>query len=84
MTDDPIPRDMFYDGRLKYEKAAVVLRIAPTWFRMGSFEILSRNAEIAELKQLLQFIIKENFPHIIEGIRLWTCVVMLLNVVPKF
>ena len=33
VTDDPIPRDMFYDGRLKNERGAVVLRVAPTWFR---------------------------------------------------
>ena len=24
---------MFYDGRMKMERCAVVLRIAPTWFR---------------------------------------------------
>ena len=45
MTDDPIPRDRFYNGRMKNEKAAVVLRLAPTWFRFGSFEILTRNEE---------------------------------------
>ena len=33
VTDDPIPRDMFYDGRLKMERGAVVLRLAPSWFR---------------------------------------------------
>ena len=26
VTDDPIPRDMFYNGRLKNERGAVVLR----------------------------------------------------------
>ena len=26
-------RDMFYDGRVKMEQGAVVLRLAPTWFR---------------------------------------------------
>ena len=26
---------MFYDGRMKMERCAVVLRIAPTWFRWG-------------------------------------------------
>ena len=66
MTDDPIPRDMFYDGNMKLEKAAVVLRLAPTWFRMGSFEILSRHGELKELKTLVEFVLRENFPHLIE------------------
>ena len=33
VTDDPVPRDMFYDGHPKNERGAVVLRVAPTWFR---------------------------------------------------
>ncbi len=48
------------------EKAAVVLRVAPTWFRMGSLEILSRNGEIQELRNLVDFVRKVNFPDIEE------------------
>jgi hypothetical protein len=33
VTDDPVPRDIFYNGRLKNERGAVVLRLAPSWFR---------------------------------------------------
>ena len=33
VTDDPVVRDQFYDGNLKREKSAVVLRLSPTWFR---------------------------------------------------
>ena len=33
VTDDPVPRDMFYNGKLKNERGAVVLRVAPSWFR---------------------------------------------------
>ena len=66
VTDDPIPRDMFYDGRLKPEKGAVVLRLAPTWFRIGSFEILAMNKEYEELKQLADFVLANLFPHISE------------------
>jgi hypothetical protein len=33
VTDDPVPRDIFYNGRLKNERGAVVLRVAPSWFR---------------------------------------------------
>jgi hypothetical protein len=67
VTDDPIPRDMFYNGRMKYEKAAVVLRLAPTWFRFGSFEILARNQEFEELRQLVDFVLKDRFPHALEA-----------------
>merc|ERR1719234_1142661 len=41
VVKDKVVRDMFYDGRMKMEPCAVVLRIAPTWFRFGSFEILA-------------------------------------------
>jgi len=67
VTDDPIPRDMFYDGRLKMERGAVVLRLAPSWFRFGSFEILSMNGEIDELRQLADFVLSNSFPHIAES-----------------
>eukprot|EP00095_Tigriopus_kingsejongensis_P008406 maker-scaffold9_size846264-snap-gene-6.16 protein:Tk08406 transcript:maker-scaffold9_size846264-snap-gene-6.16-mRNA-1 annotation:"hypothetical protein LOTGIDRAFT_122035" len=65
VTDDPIPRDMFYNGNLKMERGAVVLRLAPTWFRFGSFQILAKHREMEELAQLVDFVLKENFPHIL-------------------
>ncbi|KAM7284912.1 protein adenylyltransferase SelO, mitochondrial [Ixodes scapularis] len=34
-----VSRDMFYDGHPKDEKCSVILRIAPTFLRFGSFEI---------------------------------------------
>ncbi|KAM9229794.1 protein adenylyltransferase SelO, mitochondrial isoform 2-T2 [Dugong dugon] len=34
-----VVRDVFYDGNPKREKCTVVLRIAPTFIRFGSFEI---------------------------------------------
>merc|ERR1719474_167054 len=66
VTDDGVPRDMFYDGRMKLERGAVVLRLAPTWFRFGSFEILAKNKEYEELKQLADFILTNSFPDIPE------------------
>lgn len=38
-SDSTVIRDMFYDGNPKLEKCAVVLRIAETFIRFGSFEI---------------------------------------------
>ena len=66
VSDDEVVRDIFYDGHPKMERCAVVLRLASTWFRIGSLQILSAHAEIQELKQVLQFIIENNFKHLLE------------------
>ncbi|CAK1552373.1 unnamed protein product [Leptosia nina] len=64
VSDDTVMRDVYYTGDLRREKAAVLLRLAPSWFRFGSLEILSENGEVPVLKQLVDFIIKEYFPEI--------------------
>ncbi len=38
-SDTEVRRDMFYDGNVKWEKCAVVARMAPSFIRFGSFEI---------------------------------------------
>nr|XP_055184434.1 protein adenylyltransferase SelO, mitochondrial isoform X2 [Nyctereutes procyonoides] len=38
-SQSTVVRDVFYDGNPKYEKCTVVLRIASTFLRFGSFEI---------------------------------------------
>ena len=45
VSSDPVWRDKFYDGHPKQENAAVVLRVAPSWFRIGSLEILATQRE---------------------------------------
>jgi len=67
VVNDRVPRDMFYDGRLKMERGAVVLRLAPTWFRFGSLEILAINGEIDQLRELVDFVLQNNFPHICDS-----------------
>jgi uncharacterized protein YdiU (UPF0061 family) len=57
VSDDPVLRDQFYNGFPKTERAAVVLRLAPSWFRFGSLEILAHNRELTSLKKLLDFIL---------------------------
>lgn len=42
VSKDMVVRDEFYNGRAKLEPAAVVLRVAPTWFRIGSLELLAK------------------------------------------
>uniref|UniRef100_A0A250Y3Z4 Selenoprotein O n=2 Tax=Castor canadensis TaxID=51338 RepID=A0A250Y3Z4_CASCN len=44
-SESTVVRDVFYDGNPKYEKCTVVLRIAPTFIRFGSFEIFKPTDE---------------------------------------
>jgi uncharacterized protein YdiU (UPF0061 family) len=38
VSDTKVERDPLYQGNVIWEKCAVVLRLAPTFFRFGSFE----------------------------------------------
>lgn len=64
VSDDPVKRDQFYNGNVKVERAAVVLRLAQSWFRIGSLEILAVNNEIELLRSLIDFVIKNYFQNI--------------------
>ncbi|MBI5592352.1 MAG: YdiU family protein [Deltaproteobacteria bacterium] len=63
-TGEPVERDMFYDGHPKEEPGAVVCRIAPSFTRFGSFEIFTSRGDIKVLKQLLDYTIRTDFPHL--------------------
>ena len=39
VSDSTVARDKLYTGDVRQEKCAVVMRVAPTFFRFGSFEI---------------------------------------------
>ncbi|XP_039213582.1 protein adenylyltransferase SelO-like isoform X2 [Crotalus tigris] len=64
VSDDNVWRDQFYNGNIKKERGAVVLRIAKSWFRIGSLEILAHSGELDLLRMLLDMVIKEHFPKI--------------------
>ena len=57
-------RDQFYDGHLRQELTAVVLRLAPSWFRIGSLEILHYSQEYKLLRQTIDFVIDHYFPRL--------------------
>src|SRR5213075_2190707 len=61
-TSEPVMRDMFYDGHPAPEPGAIVCRVAPTFVRLGNFQILSANDEIDALKRLADYVIREHFP----------------------
>ncbi|XP_051909899.1 protein adenylyltransferase SelO-like [Hippocampus zosterae] len=64
VSDEPVWRDQFYNGNVKTERGAVVLRLAKSWFRIGSLEILSQSGELDLLRKLLNFVIAKYFPSI--------------------
>jgi uncharacterized protein YdiU (UPF0061 family) len=63
-TGEPVERDMFYDGHPREEPGAVVCRIAPSFTRFGSFEIFASRGDITVLKQLLDYTVRTDFPHL--------------------
>lgn len=64
LTGEPVLRDMFYDGHPQHEPGAVVCRVAPSFTRFGNFQILSAQKDFGTLKQLVDYTIKTDFPHL--------------------
>jgi uncharacterized protein YdiU (UPF0061 family) len=64
LTGENVIRDMFYTGHPKAEPGAVVCRVAPSFTRFGSFQILTARQDIALLKQLVDYTIRTDFPHL--------------------
>jgi uncharacterized protein YdiU (UPF0061 family) len=64
LTGEQVVRDMFYDGNPKPEPGAVVCRVAPSFTRFGNFQIFSARKEIEVLKQLVDYTIRVDFPHL--------------------
>ncbi|XP_062813051.1 protein adenylyltransferase SelO isoform X1 [Anolis carolinensis] len=64
VSDDDVWRDRLYNGNVKKERGAIVLRVAKSWFRIGSLEILSHSGELELLRTLLDHVIDEHFPSI--------------------
>jgi uncharacterized protein YdiU (UPF0061 family) len=63
-TGEDVERDMFYDGHPRLEPGAVVCRVAPSFTRFGNFEIFAARGEHALLKQLADYTIETDFPHL--------------------
>lgn len=66
-TGDRVVRDMFYDGRPRREPGAIVCRVAPTFVRFGNFEIFAARNDIENLKRLIDYVIRTDFPELLVG-----------------
>ena len=64
LTGEQVMRDMFYDGNPRMEPGAIVCRVAESFTRFGSFEIFASRGELSELKQLADYTIRVDFPHL--------------------
>ncbi len=64
VTGEQVVRDMFYDGNAQPEPGAVVCRVAPSFTRFGSLQIFSSRGEIDVLRQLLDYTLRTDFPHL--------------------
>lgn len=64
LSGDKVVRDMLYDGNPKEELGAVVARTAESFIRFGSFEIFASRRDIASLKTLTDFTIKQHYSHL--------------------
>lgn len=64
VTGEQVMRDMFYDGHPKAELGAVVCRVAPSFIRFGSFEIHAARQNISLLRELVDYTIRTDFPHL--------------------
>ncbi|QWF18960.1 protein adenylyltransferase SelO [Lysobacter capsici] len=63
-TGESVVRDMFYDGHPQAEPGAIVCRVAPSFIRFGNFELPASRGENEVLRQLLDFCIRRDFPHL--------------------
>ena len=64
LTGESVIRDMFYNGNRKAEPGAVVCRVAPSFTRFGSFQILTARRDHTLLKQLTDHTIRTHYPHL--------------------
>lgn len=64
LTGEQVLRDILYDGHPQYEPGAVVCRVAPSFTRFGSLQIHASRGDTAVLRQLLDYTIATDFPHL--------------------
>ena len=64
LTGEKVVRDMFYDGNPGHELGAVVCRVAPSFIRFGNFEIFASRDDTETLRQLTDYTIESDFPHL--------------------
>ena len=68
-SGEDVERDMLYNGNAQMEPGAIICRVAPSFIRFGNFEIFASRGETELLQQLVDFSIRNDFPHLGEPSR---------------
>lgn len=63
-TGHEVMRDLLYDGNPRMEIGTVVTRVAPSFLRLGNFEIHAAMQELPLHNALLDFALKHHFPEL--------------------
>lgn len=63
-TGEEVVRDMFYDGNPQPEPGAIVCRVAPSFLRLGSFELPATRGDLELLRKLAYYCINVHEPDI--------------------
>ena len=62
-----IDSDSFAHRGWEQESCSIVLRMSPSWIRVGTFEFFARTSNAKEnLTQLADYVIKQSYPHLID------------------
>ena len=64
LTGEQVVRDMFYDGNPQLEPGAIVCRVAPSFLRFGNYQIFAARDDLENLRRLLDFTIRNDFPQL--------------------
>ncbi|MGB5445524.1 MAG: YdiU family protein [Psychromonas sp.] len=65
LTGDQVVRDVMYDGNAALEPSAIVCRVSPSFLRFGSFQLPASRGDEQLLKQLVEFSISTDYPHLL-------------------
>ena len=63
-TGEGVVSDMFYDGRPQTEPGAIVCRVAPSFLRIGNYELFNSRGDVDNLRLLVDYTIRHHFPHL--------------------
>lgn len=63
-TGSGVVRDMFYTGDPQLEPGAVVSRVAPSFLRLGNFQLATYRGDNELLQQTADYAISFHFPHL--------------------
>lgn len=59
-----IDSESFAHRDWEQESCAIVLRMSPSWIRVGTFEFFARSRDKETISQLADYVIKQSYPHL--------------------